>query len=137
MEPGRVERHPYHSFIESSEEKHAVLALLLSSSKMLLYWTEVKGQWNLLSLTSLMSRHFMKIGRCVIYYKGVSPFYQVGCLTHQLLLSSLPLADLSCTSPERVREVGRIFVLPGATGSLCHPLTQTAGSALHTRIIRR
>lgn len=45
--------------------------------------------------------------------------------------SSLP------PSPEGVRKVGRIFALPGATGSLCHPLTQTAGSALHTRIIRR
>lgn len=39
--------------------------------------------------------------------------------------------------PRGAREVGRIFTLPGATGSRCHPLTQTAGSALHTRIIRR
>lgn len=39
--------------------------------------------------------------------------------------------------PRGGRKVGRLSTLPGATGSLCHPLTQTAGSALHTRIIRR
>lgn len=32
---------------------------------------------------------------------------------------------------------GGFSEMPGATGSLRHPLTQTAGSALHTRIIRR
>lgn len=49
-------------------------------------------------------------------------------------------ADLSLRSPEvggGEQGGGGIFVPPGATGSPCHPLTQTAGSALHTRIIRR
>lgn len=138
MEPGSLELYPYHFFIESSVEKHAALALILSSNKMLLHVTLMQRS-KVIRIFSVWHHWFlfMKIIWCVIYFKGVSPFYQVGCLKHQLLPSSLPPADLSLTSPERVREVGRIFVLPGATGSLCHPLTQTAGSALHTRIIRR
>lgn len=47
MEPVRLELYPYHSFIESSEEKDAVLALVLSRNEMLLYvspTSEVKGK---------------------------------------------------------------------------------------------
>lgn len=62
------------------------------------------------------------------------------CLPHQLLLftpSRTPLVRPSLHPQRGEGKSGGFLALPGATGSLCHPLTQTAGSALHTRIIRR
>ena len=94
--------------------------------------TEVKCQRELLSLS--LSENWM-----IFLTKALLHFHQGGCFTHQLLpsLPSFPPDDLSLHPREVLREVVRILALPGATGSLCHPLTQTAGSALHTRIIRR
>ncbi len=135
MEPERLELYPYHTFMEPSEEKDAVAEQDVASNDTN---TEVKGQRGLLSLTSLAplsenwTPHYVSQRR-ISLLSGWLPYPPAPpCLP-----SLPPLADLSLHPLEGVREVGRIFVLPGATGSLCHPLTQTAGSALHTRIIRR
>lgn len=100
IEPGRLELYPYRTFIESSEEKEAVLTLVLSRIKLLLYVTPAqRSKVSGISSVSHHWGHFMKIGRCVVSHKDVSPFYQVGCLTHQLLPPSPPSfpppADLS------------------------------------------
>lgn len=60
------------------------------------------------------------------------------CLPHNLATSTgLSLPRFPRGWKGRKVGGGRVFVPPRATGFPCHPLTQTAGSALHTRIIRR
>lgn len=96
MEPVRLELYPYHSFIESSEEKDAVLALVLSRNEMLLYvspTSEVKGQRSPPTVQHDW-RHFMKIGRCVTFHEDAYPLYQVAS-PYPPSLPSLPFLLLS------------------------------------------
>lgn len=86
MEPGRHELYPYRVFIEPSQKKDDYRGV-----RCCFMWDQRKGQRSPGSpLSDITESHFMKTDACVISHKDASLVSQVGCLTRQLLLPSLP-----------------------------------------------
>lgn len=126
MKPGRLELWSRHVFIESSERKNCSSC---SGFVKLVSFRRTGHRWS--PHSGLTGVTFM-ISRSVFHKAGISgpfPTCSSASSSPRLISPSIPRGEWG--------KRGGFSGMPGATGSPRHPLTQTAGSALHTRIIRR